>query len=126
MALQISFTEPLTEGGTAHPASYWRIGFCALDVNGKSGRLLFSGFDSAALAGEGAGVIGQKDYTLPPDALKDIMAIMKTGKTAAGTATTLYAWAYAYAKAAQDVDTSQKDAQGNPVMASFFAGAQDV
>lgn len=126
MALQMSYTEPLSAGGTAHPAAYFKIGFCALDVNSKSGRLLFSGFDSAALAGEGAGVIGQKDYTLPPAALVDVMAIMKTGKAAAGAATTLYAWAYAYAKAAQDVDTGTKDANGNPVMASFFAGAQDV
>ena len=120
--------------GTVRPGAYWvpvQINIGAAD---KTGQLTFYAYSSAANMDEGKAPIAGavKSYTFTPEEfmaaqMMPMSTLFPDGITGNNIMYEVLArFAYYVAQARKDVDSGTVDANGNPVMRSFFEAATHV
>ena len=120
MAKQMAWTD--TENEVNYPESYWRPVQCNFDALNQMGMIVFLGWKNEAARRRGKRTIGAKSYTLTPAMYDQFFkeSILKDqGKS-------FMTQAYIMVVATLDVDSGNLDAEGKPLMKSFFDGASDV
>lgn len=120
MALQQPFSD---QYGATHEQAYWRLdGFEIYKSEGRA-VLHMRAWVNAQAATNGKPSIALRSYTLPAELFA--VAMESLTKPAASN-TSLAQMAYEYVKGLKDTDSGEKDAEGQPVYRSYFAGAVDA
>lgn len=119
MSLSMNFAD--AAGNTYTPA-FWRAVLIAIDAPGRSINLVFYAYKDAAsfAAGKQPLLGGVKQYRITGGEFAAIAAAAPVG---ANLYDVLANASESYAIGKHDVDSGEKDADGNPVMVSFFAAA---
>jgi len=122
MALQQSFSD---QYGATHEKAYWRLdGFEVYKSEGKA-VLHMRAWVNAQAASDGKPSIALRSYTLPAALFAAAMDAL-TKPASSDSEVSLAQTAYQYVKGLKDIDTGEKDGDGQPVLISYFAGAIDV
>lgn len=120
MALQ----QPLSDQyGATHEEAYWRLDGFELYKSEERAVLHMRAWVNARAAADGKPSIALRSYTLPAALFAAALdALTKPASSDVSLAQT----AYEYVKSLNDTDSGEKDAEGQPIYRSYFAGAVDV
>jgi hypothetical protein len=121
MAFQMDFTD---QYGVDWPTSYWLPAVLHGQFYNGQGQLVFNGYPSFAQANQR--VVGQKIYSLNGAPLAAIMSTPVSSLQGGTLHDALTDLGQNYALTVLDTPTGQNDANGNPIMVSFFANATTV
>jgi hypothetical protein len=122
MALLQNFTDL---SGNSYTPAYWRAVSINISAVGQAINLTFYAYkDSASFAADKQPLPGGvKNYVITGS---DFLSVASAAPVGASLYDVLAHASEEYAVGKLDTDTGQKDAGGKPVMASFFAAAQQV
>ena len=110
------------EQENTYPESYWRPEQVNLNKKDRNGMIVFMGYKHQAAANNGKRPIGSHSYSLTPEQY-DLLFSAQALKPANVEP---YKNSYILAMSILDMNRGSVDAEGNPIMISFFDGALDV
>lgn len=117
MAKEMSYTDNY---GDEFAESYWRCVQVNLCKEDKTGNIVFYGFENEAKKGKR--IIGSKSYAINGEAYDEYFSADIIDPEGVNHIKK----AYDYADSVLDKDSGEVDADGNPVMVSFFDPSEDV